>query len=186
MSTRVRVFVRDNVIGLLALFVALSGSALALPGKNTVNSGDIKPQQVKASDLAANSVDSSKVVDNSLLNADIDTSKLGLLSDQVRFVFNEGNDNAGTQPGGIPDQVDVSCPSSERAIGGGGAWIIANFQDGDQPTALQDAYISASMPIPARPGTDFATGWRVAGRNVTNTNRHLRAYVVCVPKTPSP
>ena len=172
-----------TVISVCALIVALSGTAIAA---TNIGSNAIKDGGVRKVDLHQNSVDSSKVVDNSLLAADIDTSKLGLLSDQVRFVFNEGNDNAGTQPGGIADQVDVSCPSGERAIGGGGAWIIANFQDGDQPTALQDAYISASMPIPARPGTDFATGWRVAGRNVTNTNRHLRAYVVCVPKVPSP
>ena len=170
------------VVAICALVVALGGTAYALD----IGSGQIRDGGVRKVDLHQNSVDSSKVVDNSLLGADIDTSKLGLLSDQVRFVFNEGNDNPGTQPGGIPDQVDVSCPSGERAIGGGGAWIIANFGDNDQPTALQDAYISASMPIPARPGTDFATGWRVAGRNVTNTNRHLRAYVICVPKAPSP
>jgi hypothetical protein len=77
LSTRARIFVRQNVIGLVALFVALSGTALALPGKNTVDSGDIKPANVTSSDLAPDSVDSSKVVDNSITGDEVKEGSLG-------------------------------------------------------------------------------------------------------------
>ncbi len=62
---------RSNVVGYLALFIALSAGAYAagLP-KNSVKSKQIKDGQVKAADLAADSVDSSKVTNGSLTNAD--------------------------------------------------------------------------------------------------------------------
>src|SRR5437763_4383158 len=80
--------IRTNVVGYLALFIALSATAYALPGRNTVDSGDIKTGQIKTrnlargtvtkSKLAPNSVDSSKVTDNSLTGADINESTLNL------------------------------------------------------------------------------------------------------------
>jgi hypothetical protein len=54
------------VVAVVALFVALSGIAGALPGKNKVNSGDIKNNSVKSAD----------VKNNSLTGNDIDESKL--------------------------------------------------------------------------------------------------------------
>ena len=40
-----------TVLGGLALFIALQGTAFALPGLNSVDSGDIAPNQVRSSDL---------------------------------------------------------------------------------------------------------------------------------------
>jgi hypothetical protein len=68
---------RENAVGYVALFVALSASAYALPGHNNVRSDDIKDGQVKLGDLAVDSVDPSKVVDNSLSGADIAEETLG-------------------------------------------------------------------------------------------------------------
>ena len=39
------------VISLIALFVAIGGVAGALPGKNTVNSGDVKKNTLKGADI---------------------------------------------------------------------------------------------------------------------------------------
>jgi hypothetical protein len=79
---------RSNLLGLIAIFVVLGGTAIALPGKNKVDSGDIKQGQVKTPDLGlsavtkaklhADSVDSSKVRDNSLGGGDIDESSLNV------------------------------------------------------------------------------------------------------------
>jgi hypothetical protein len=68
--------IRANVWGIAAVFIALTGTAAALPGKNKVDSGDIRKGNVKLSDLATNSVDSSKVVDDALTGADIQESSL--------------------------------------------------------------------------------------------------------------
>jgi hypothetical protein len=68
-------------VALIALFVALSGTATALTGTNTVTSDDIVAQNVKQSDikagavtngkLAANAISSGKVLDQTLLSADV-------------------------------------------------------------------------------------------------------------------
>jgi hypothetical protein len=84
-------------VAFVALLAALSGTAIALPGKNTVDSGDLKKNAVKASDIAKNAVtgpkidngavtgpkirngavNGRKVQDNSLTGADINESTLG-------------------------------------------------------------------------------------------------------------
>jgi hypothetical protein len=74
-------------VAFIALLAALSGTAIALPGKNTVDSGDLKKNAVKASDIARNAVtgpkirngavNGGKVQDNSLTGADINESTLG-------------------------------------------------------------------------------------------------------------
>lgn len=43
--------VRSNVVGYVAVFLALSGVAVALPGKNSVNSGDIVNETIKSVDV---------------------------------------------------------------------------------------------------------------------------------------
>lgn len=45
-----------NVVSVLALFLALTGGAVALQGKNSVDSGDIQKNAVKSPDIAANTV----------------------------------------------------------------------------------------------------------------------------------
>jgi hypothetical protein len=69
----IRKHLRSNIVGYIALFFALStGSAVALNGSNTVQSDDLGPgAQVKAPDVAANAVNGSDVVDNSLNSADV-------------------------------------------------------------------------------------------------------------------
>ena len=76
MGGRVSRHIRHNIWGIVAVFIALTGTAAALPGKNGVDSGDIKKGNVKLADIGANAVDSSKVVDNSLTGADIQESSL--------------------------------------------------------------------------------------------------------------
>jgi hypothetical protein len=59
-------------VSLVALFAALSGAAAALPGTETVNSGDIKNESVKSIDLKDNqAVASSDVIDETLAGTDV-------------------------------------------------------------------------------------------------------------------
>ena len=61
-----------TVIACLALFFAVAGgSAMALQGKNTVDSGDIKKGQVKTSDIANNAVTTKKIKANNVRSGDI-------------------------------------------------------------------------------------------------------------------
>ncbi len=61
----IRNHLRSNVVGYLALFVALSGTAIALPATNTVFSDDIVNGEVKSKDISdSNGVRSADVRDD--------------------------------------------------------------------------------------------------------------------------
>jgi hypothetical protein len=96
MSRRIREHIRSNVIGYLALFVAMSGTAYAvdgpLPGQNQVGSADIINNDVysadvrndtlsggglAAADLAPNAVGTSEVAGNAIGSAKVAPDSLG-------------------------------------------------------------------------------------------------------------
>lgn len=94
LSGRVATHLRHNVVGYIALFCfAVGGIAQALPGRNTVDSGDIQARQVKASDLAAQAVRASRIAPgavgsqavgpDALNGGDIAESTLELPSDSI-------------------------------------------------------------------------------------------------------
>jgi hypothetical protein len=61
----IRTHLRSNVVGYLALFVALSGTAVALPATNTVFSDDIVDGEVRTADISdTNGVRSADVRDD--------------------------------------------------------------------------------------------------------------------------
>jgi hypothetical protein len=74
-------------VAFVALLAALSGTAVALPGINTVDSGDIKNSTIRSKDVRNNNLKGSDVRngsltgtdvrDNSLTGADINESTLG-------------------------------------------------------------------------------------------------------------
>ena len=72
---------RSNVVAYVALFFALSGSAYALQGKNTVDSGDIKNGQVKTADVANDkgkgALKGADIAANTLTGKDISEGSLG-------------------------------------------------------------------------------------------------------------
>jgi hypothetical protein len=70
MLRRMVEYFRRNVVGFLALFVALGGSAYAV---NTVNSTDIVDGQVKSVDIGDGEVNSADVKDQSLTTFDVST-----------------------------------------------------------------------------------------------------------------
>jgi hypothetical protein len=63
-------------VGVVALIAALSGTAVALPGRNTVDSGDLKRGAVKTSDIARGAVTNSKVRNRTLTRAKVRTNTL--------------------------------------------------------------------------------------------------------------
>jgi hypothetical protein len=64
------------VVSVVALVVALTGVAVALPGRNSVQSNDIKPKNVKRSDIARKSVDPFRtdVMKSAVLNSTVTTT----------------------------------------------------------------------------------------------------------------
>ena len=72
LSARIRAYIRQQHVGLIALFFVLaSGSAYALDGNNTVFSDDIVSGEVRQSDLGVASVSSSRIVDGGVASTDL-------------------------------------------------------------------------------------------------------------------
>lgn len=74
MRERISRFGRTNAIALIALFIAIGGTATALPSQ--IRSKDIANGSVKRADLAPNAVNSSKVAPDSLTGTDVDEDSL--------------------------------------------------------------------------------------------------------------
>jgi hypothetical protein len=74
-QNRISHYIRSNILGLVAIFIALSGTAYALdgplPGQNQVGSDDIINGEVKNGDLGVDSVASGKIADRQVKNADL-------------------------------------------------------------------------------------------------------------------
>ena len=96
MANRIRDHIRSNVVGYVALFVALSGTAYAvdgpLPGQNQVGSQDIINSEVKTLD----------VLDNTLTGADVNEASLSQVprarlwgASGWRDVWHSGSDSDG-------------------------------------------------------------------------------------------
>jgi hypothetical protein len=65
------------VVAFVALLAAVGGTAAALPGKNTIDSGDIRKGAVKRSEIARNAVNGRKVAKNSITGRHIKEGTLG-------------------------------------------------------------------------------------------------------------
>src|SRR5262249_15398723 len=65
------------VVALLALILALTGTAFAALGKNSVGTRQLKSKSVTTGKIATNAVNASKVADHSLTGQDINIGALG-------------------------------------------------------------------------------------------------------------
>jgi hypothetical protein len=136
---------------------------------------DVTDASLTGADVTDESLAGADVQNDSLTGADVNESTLqGVMASRVRMAITQGLPTQGGQ------EFVAGCAPSEKAIGGGAAWIQAST---GTPTQL-DAPITASMPEPAVPGADGATGWRAAGRNLSGLDRIFRVYAVCVPRQP--
>src|SRR6185312_287247 len=71
------------IVALIALFAALTGTAFAALGKNTVGSRQLKQKAVTTGKIANNAITSVKVAKNSLTGEDINLSALGTVPNAI-------------------------------------------------------------------------------------------------------
>ncbi len=153
MSARIREHIRANVYGLVAVFIALGGTAYAvdgpLPGQDQVGSGDIIDTEVKAPDIGKDAVRSDEVQDESLVGADIDTG--GVSSSEVLnntlTHFDLGGDSV-SWPELDPDTFD---PAEIAEVAPGFVFGIAN-------DSIQSEEVSANSLSGSDIGNDSLTG----------------------------
>ena len=134
MARRIAAFLRNNVLGLIAIFIALAAGAYAagLP-KNSVKSKQIKAGAVKNAELADNAVTSPKVADGSLLGEDFAAGQIP-----------QGPPGPPGEPGtpGAPGQDATNLFAYVRDPGSGvAATRLSSTEPGQQ--------VSASRPLTA-------------------------------------
>jgi hypothetical protein len=157
-SSRIREHIRHNLWGIVAVFIALGGTATALPGKNSVDSGDIKRANVKRGDLAngavtnpklaPNAVDGSKVADDSLKGADVDEGSLEIPQQALPTSLPPSGAAGGDLSGSYPDpQVQESGLAAGGDLAGS---TLSNAQIGAETVgAAEIANDFDSTVIPA-------------------------------------
>jgi hypothetical protein len=141
MGTRFKQHVGANVVGYVALVIAVAGVPTAWAiGKNTVRSKQIAPKAVKASDLATNAVKSPKVANGTLLAEDF-------AADELPAGATGPQGPQGLQgPAGSPDS---------------GSDILGKLQgvDGDGSGLDADSVDGHSAECPSSPATFFHLGY---------------------------
>lgn len=148
MSQRIRWHFRNNVVGYIALFFALTGgTAYALQGRNTVFSDDIVNGQVRSADVANDGTsfaltgaDVSNANGGSLTGLDIRESTLsGVGVSGVEYVEMSSSSNSNS-----PKSATATCPAGKVVVGAGGA--TSGAQEGTFPNIESNVAITGIIP----------------------------------------
>ena len=138
MSTRIRAHIRSNVVGYIALFFALSGTAVALPLSGTVDHDDLQAHVVHTDKIHDGAVNSAKVLNSSLTGDDVLNSSLtgaDVLNNSLTFQdIRESDLGIGTSTviGASPfnsstvKTATADCPSHRRVTGTGASMTGLN------------------------------------------------------------
>ena len=138
------------LVSLLALFAATTGIATALPGQDTVNSGDIQDGKVKVQDLAPNSVGPEEI------------------SDGIHAHTTSVNVPGGTNENGAYNvrSATATCGANEELISGSAHW--------SNEGANEELFVSE---VELNHGAESV---QAKGGNDTNNDRTLVAVAHCL------
>jgi hypothetical protein len=179
-------YVRQHHVGMLALFVALSGTAYAatLPRnsvgtpqlkKDAVTTKKVKNGEVMRADIGRDAVNSARVKDFSLVANDF---KLGQLPAGPQGPKGDpGVTNLRVRKAAGFDQATAQCQPGERATGGG-AHSVNGFIWASAPAANPEV-IHTVAPIEFQGFTP--TSWTAAadGAEPPGTPTDVTVWVVC-------
>ena len=141
------------IVAMMALFVALTGVAGALPGKARIDRNDLKRNVVKSSNVAP----------DALTGADIDEGTLKLPAKGLKVV--QRTAALGPVASGAAGDAIASCVGNEKAVGGGyAAQTGFGRVDGSQPELN-------AQGVP--------TGWHVYVGNDSPASTTFTVYVLC-------
>jgi hypothetical protein len=119
---RISDYLRSNLFGLIAIFIALGGTAYATHpgGDNTIDTGDIINGQVKQLDIGSNQVRSAEVIDDTfpgggLAAGDLAANSVGG-SELDAVAYDEVSTSESTQLGFPNSCVDLATPGPSVTV----------------------------------------------------------------------
>lgn len=123
------------VVAVVALVAAVSGTAIALPGSNSVNSGDIKDGQVSVNDLkiAYLRVDGDGDIVQRHNVRGIDKPVGNVVCLDLKFKAKTGSATRGLDSGGDFTAPQIGIPPTAAALGCDAPFTDAVLQVGGQP-----------------------------------------------------
>ncbi len=196
------------ILSIVALFVALGGSAYAVGiGKNTVrspqivdgavrtvdvrdnavNAAKIAPDAVGNEELAENSVTSQQVVDETLTNADLGAASVtsSEVADQSLTADDLGANSVGTselQSASVraAELGAIIQVSNEEAIKANGGTKTVQVACPAGTTVISGGGFSTSFSIHMSGSFRFGNGWRVDAKNEATADKAVTAFAYCL------
>jgi hypothetical protein len=132
------------VVAVIALITALSGTAWAALGKNSVGTRQLKAKAVTTGKIANNAVTGVKVAPNTLTGANINVNALGV----VPSATNAANaENANTV-----DKHSASCPTDTTLIRGicfdsSANAVVSTLKEASDACAAKGGYLPSPMEL---------------------------------------
>jgi hypothetical protein len=176
---RVLSHLKHNVVGYVALLIAVSMTPLPSYAAGLIGTADIKDGAVTTAKLHANAVKSGKITDGQVKKVDIAAGARGYTS---ILPVKETFESLGV---GAIHTFNVACGPGRVAVGGGGyvhPTGAFNF-GGSSGTVLRSIPVDFADPIwwPASTGM-AADGWRTTVENTTGEIKNAFGYALCAKK----
>jgi len=132
------------VVAVIALVAALTGTAFAALGKNSVGTRQLKRKAVTTGKLANNAVNGAKVANGSLTGADINLAALGKVP-SAAAADSAGNANT-------IDGHSASCPGGSTLIRGrcfdsAPGPVLANLREAADSCAAKGGFLPTAMEL---------------------------------------
>jgi hypothetical protein len=131
-------------VAMIALVLALSGTAFAALGKNSVGTRQLKSKAVTTGKIASNAVNAAKVADHSLTGAEINLAALGTVP---KATSSDSAGNANTVGG-----HSASCPANTVLLRGvcfdsSPSAQVGSLQSAADACAAKGGYLPTPMAL---------------------------------------
>lgn len=196
------------ILSIVALFVALGGSAYAVGiGKNTVrspqivdgsvrtvdvrdnavNAAKVAPDAIGNEELAENSVTSLQVVDETLTNQDLGTASVtgAKVADESLTAADLGTGSVGsselqTESVRASDLGNIIQVSNEEAIKANGGTKTVTVACPAGTDVISGGGFSTSFSIHMSGSFRSGNGWRVDAKNEATADKAVTAFAYCL------